>query len=189
VKRIQKIIEILFSPLLNIIEIFLFSLVYLVCRDCAFNYLQRVSKRSLKIILKLYGATIGKGSSIQPGQIFHNCFNFKNLIIGKYCHIGKSCFFDLRDKITICDNVTISMQSTFITHTALFNSELKKERFQPSSGQIIINSNVYIGAGSTILQGVTIENNSVVGAKSLVNKTVKRNSLYAGIPAKKIKSL
>ena len=81
------------------------------------------------------------------------------------------------------------MQSTFITHTDLFNSELKKERYQPSSGQIIINSNVYIGAGSTILQGVTIENNSVVGAKSLVNKTVKRNSLYAGIPAKKIKSL
>ena len=188
-KRIQKIIEILLSPLINIFEIILFSLVYLVCRDCAFNYLQRVSKRSFKLILKLYGATIGKGSSIEPGQIFNNCSNFKNLIIGKSCHIGKSCFFDLREKIIICDNLTIAMQSTFITHTDLFNSELKKEKYQSSSGQIIINSNVYIGACSTILQGVTIEKNSVVGAKSLVNKIVKRNSLYVGIPAKKIKSL
>ena len=187
--KLQKKFEILISPIFNVVEISLFSIGYLLCQNWAFNYLQRVTKRSLKIILKLFGAKIGRGTSIEPGQIFHNCCNFKNLIIGKNCHIGKSCFFDLREKIDIGDNVTISMQSSFITHIDLFNSELKQKKFQSSAEQIIINSNVYIGAVSTVLQGVIIEDNSVIGAKSLVNKIVKRNSLYAGIPAKKIKSL
>lgn len=56
-------------------------------------------------------------------------------------------------------------------------------------GDINIGSYTYIGARATILQGVTIGDKSVIGACSLVNKNVSEKSLYAGIPAKKIKSI
>lgn len=54
---------------------------------------------------------------------------------------------------------------------------------------IILERNVWIGANTTILKGVTIGENTVVGTMSLVNKDLLSNAVYAGIPAKKIKDL
>lgn len=54
---------------------------------------------------------------------------------------------------------------------------------------VIIGENVWIGARSIILKGVTIGTNSIIGAGSVVTKNVDPNCLYAGNPAKKIKSL
>ena len=56
------------------------------------------------------------------------------------------------------------------------------------SQPIHIGSNVWIGAKASILKGVTIGNNSIVGAHSLVNKDVEKQSIVAGIPAVLIKS-
>lgn len=54
---------------------------------------------------------------------------------------------------------------------------------------IIIEDNVFVGAGSIILKGVTIGKNSVVGAGSIVTKSIPPNEVWAGNPAKKIHSL
>ena len=70
------------------------------------------------------GARIGKNCNIQSGQVFHNCRDYSNIEIGDNCHIGKNCFFDLRNKIVVGKNVTISMQCTFLTHIDLSNSRL-----------------------------------------------------------------
>lgn len=51
-----------------------------------------------------------------------------------------------------------------------------------------IGRNVWIGANTTILKGVQIDDNSVIGSNSLVNKNVGKNELFAGIPAKFIKT-
>lgn len=56
-------------------------------------------------------------------------------------------------------------------------------------GKIVIKDNCFIGAHSTILPGVTIGPNSIIGACSLVRKDVEPNSVYAGIPARRICSL
>ena len=56
-------------------------------------------------------------------------------------------------------------------------------------GRITVEDNVFIGKGTTILRGVTIGQNTVVGAKSLVNKSLEPNSVYAGVPAKRICSI
>jgi len=69
--------------------------------DVANQFMQRVDKSSIQLILKRYGATIGKNCDIETGLIFHNCKDYSNLIIGNNCHIGKNCFFDLQDKVTI----------------------------------------------------------------------------------------
>lgn len=54
---------------------------------------------------------------------------------------------------------------------------------------VILEKNVWIGANTTILKGVTIGENTVVGTMSLVNKNLPSNSVCGGIPAKKVKDL
>ena len=57
-----------------------------------------------------------------------------------------------------------------------------------ASGEVVIEENVFIGANCTILKGVTIGNNSIVGACSVVTKSIPPNEIWAGNPAKFIKS-
>lgn len=152
------------------------------------KYLERVNQPSIIPILRLFGAKIGRNCDIQTGLIFHNCYNYKNLEIGNNCHIGKNCFFDLREKISIEDNVVISMQCNFITHMDMTKSKLN-EFFPAQKEAILIKENSYIGVNSTILMGVEIGRNSFVAAKSLVNKSVSNNIMVGGIPAKKIKPI
>lgn len=58
-----------------------------------------------------------------------------------------------------------------------------------SSGKVILKKGCKIGSHSTILPGVTIGENSIVGAHSLVNKDIPDNVLAIGVPAKVIRSL
>lgn len=57
-----------------------------------------------------------------------------------------------------------------------------------SRGPIIIEDDVWIGANSTVLDGVTIKRGCVIGAGSVVTKNTKEYGIYAGVPAKKIGS-
>lgn len=154
--------------------------------DVANIFLQRVDKISIQLILKNNGAKIGNNNDIETGLIFHNCKSYTNLIIGNNCHIGKNCFFDLRDKVKIGNNVVISMQCTFITHIDLSKSYLSV-KFIAKQDKITVKDNCYIGVNSTILKGVIIEKGSFIAAKSLVNKNVPTNVIFSGIPAKFLK--
>jgi acetyltransferase-like isoleucine patch superfamily enzyme len=70
--------------------------------------------------------------------------------------------------------------------------EIDPARRDASTGRIepvIIGNNVWLGSRVTVLRGVTIGNNSVVGAGSVVTKSIPANSLAAGVPAKVIRTL
>ena len=60
---------------------------------------------------------------------------------------------------------------------------------EAETAPITVGRNVWIGANSTVLKGVTIGDNTVVGTMSLVNKSLPANSVCAGIPAQKIRDL
>ena len=151
-------------------------------------FLRRLDKNSIISILVKNGASIGTGCDIESPLIFHNCSDFSNLIIGNNCHIGKNCFFDLRDRVIIEDNVIISMQTTFITHTDMNKSDLRI--FYPASqAPVRVGKNTYIGANSTILQGVNIGENCVLAAASVVIGNIPSNTMVGGVPAKFIRSL
>lgn len=112
----------------------------------------------------------------------------KNLFIGKNCFININCLMDLTDKIYIGDNVLIGPNVSFITstHKVLF---VDRPRPVESLGTIVVEDNVFIGANTTIFGGVIIGNNSVIGACSLVNKSIPPNSIAFGNPAKVTRTL
>jgi len=156
--------------------------------DFANSFLQGVDKYSIQLILKKNGASIGDNCDIETGLIFHNCTSYSNLYIGNNCHIGKSCFFDLRDIIKIKDNCVISMRSIFVTHVDMNKSKLR-DYYPAKQKQIIIERNTFIGANSTLLMGVVVEENSIVAANALVINKVKSYTMVGGIPAKLIKTI
>jgi acetyltransferase-like isoleucine patch superfamily enzyme len=156
--------------------------------DVANLFVQRVDKISVQMILKKNGAHIGENCDIESGLVFHNCSDYSNFTVGNNCHIGKNCFFDLRDRIIICDNVVISMQVTFITHIDMNKSPLRL-KFTANSSPIIVNDGVYIGANSTILMEVSLGKESFVAAGAVVNEAVKDYIMVGGVPARIIKTL
>jgi len=178
------------KKILTFVEINKFSIIQIVAGfEKANLYLTNsCSKSSIQIILKKQGAKIGRNCDIETNLRFHNCTDFSNLTIGNNCHIGKDCFFDLRDKVIIGDNVVISMQCTFITHIDMSKSQLTNI-YPPDQGPIIIDKDVYIGSGSQVLKGVNIGEKAFVAAKSLVIKDVNPHALVGGVPAKFIKKI
>ena len=89
-------------------------------------------------------------------------------------------------------NIVIASNVNFVTHDAI-HVMLNKIRqsdtlFPEAIGCIEIMDNCFIGANTTILYGVRIGENCIVGAGSLVNKDLQSNSVYAGVPAKRIGS-
>lgn len=156
--------------------------------DAANLLLQRLDKASVKTILINNGAVIGENSDLETGLVFHNCKDYSNLIVGNNCHVGKNCFFDLRGKVVICDNVVISMRTNFITHQDVTKSGLRKI-YPATYSDIIVRNSSYIGANATILQGVEIHSFAIVAAGSVVTENVSEETLVGGVPAKFIKKI
>jgi acetyltransferase-like isoleucine patch superfamily enzyme len=127
---------------------------------------------------------IGKCSNIQDYVIIRP--NNQNIIIGEYCQIGPFTVIYGGSEIHIGNNVMIGPHCTLSAGSHDYKQTLKPMRFAGnlSKGSIIIEDNVWIGGNCTILDGVTIGIESVIGANSLVNKNIPPYSIAAGSPVK-----
>lgn len=110
----------------------------------------------------------------------------KHTQIGKNVFINFDCVFLDMGGITIDDNVQIAPKVSLLTEGHPIEPE-KRQSLIPKP--IHIRKNVWIGAGATILQGVTVGENSVVAAGAVVSKDVPDNVIVGGIPAKILKAI
>lgn len=110
----------------------------------------------------------------------------KNIRIGKNVFINNCCTFMDRGGITIGDNAFIGPQVCLITENHGLTPDTRRTLISKS---IVLHDNVWIGAGATVLPSVTIGENAVIGAGAVVTKDVPKNTVVAGNPAKKIRSL
>ena len=110
----------------------------------------------------------------------------KNTKIGKNVFINFDCVFLDLGGITIEDNVLIAPKVSLLSEGHPLSPN---DRQSLVPGHIHIKKNAWIGAGATILPGVTIGENSVVAAGAVVSKDVPENTLVGGVPAKTIKTI
>ena len=92
--------------------------------------------------------------------------------------------------VKIGDNCIITTGVTILTHDySTFVICRKNGKLLGSGSPVNIGNNVFVGMNSTILKGTSIGDNVIIGAGSLVKGELESNSVYAGIPAKKVCSL
>jgi len=110
----------------------------------------------------------------------------KNTRIGKNVFINFDCVFLDLGGITIEDDVLIAPKVSLLSegHPVSPNA---RQSLVP--GHIHIKKNAWIGAGATILPGITVGENAVVAAGAVVSKDVPANTVVGGIPAKHIKNI
>lgn len=108
--------------------------------------------------------------------------------VGERCRIYTINFSSEPWLIRIGDHVCISSDVTFLNHGLNWPFQDKYESLT-SFGAIEIRDNCQIGVGATILPGVTIGPNAIVGACSVITKDVPPNTVVAGNPARFICSI
>jgi acetyltransferase-like isoleucine patch superfamily enzyme len=137
----------------------------------------------LASFINLYGCSIGTNSKIGTFVEVQ-----KNASIGKNCKIQSHTF--------ICEGVTIE-DSVFVGHGVTFIND-KYPRATNAEGTLqteadwnvdptLVKKGASIGSGATILGNITVGENAIIGAGSVVTKDVPANTIVAGNPAKFIK--
>jgi len=139
---------------------------------------------------------IGSGT-----KIWHFSHISENVVIGKNVVIGQNVFIDknvkIGDNCKIQNNVSVYKgvfigNNVFIGPSVVFTND-KYPNSKIWSEEMIIETyicdDVSIGANSTILCGVTLNDSCMIGAGSLVLKSVRQNYLAFGHPAKEIKKI
>lgn len=210
--KIKKMLDILFLPLAFIFS-FLFSvrinnfLGRLKDRIHSFH-LKRKFKRCGKKFntstpYEIFGfkdieigdnVSFPKYTRIHVFDWFHNQVFTPQLIIGNNVIFNENIHIACVNKIVIESGVLIG-SNVLITDHSHGNADsescqiLPKDRDLVSKGQIHIGENTWIGDSCSILPGVTIGKNCIIGCNSVVTKSFPNNCLIAGNPAKIIKTI
>lgn len=102
------------------------------------------------------------------------CQHRRGLKLGKNTDIGAFTYINAKYGVEIQDNVQVGSHSSIYSHSTIDNKR----------GKITIKKNVRIGSHSIIMPGVTIGENSIIGAFSFINRDVPDNVVAVGIPVK-----
>lgn len=97
-------------------------------------------------------------------------------------------FCEERGFLKIGDNVSIGPRCTLVVVSHPNFSEIRNSLVKPEY-KIVIENNVWLGAGVIVLPGITIGENAIVAAGAVVTKDVEKNSVVGGVPAKKVKNI
>jgi acetyltransferase-like isoleucine patch superfamily enzyme len=143
--------------------------------------------RNVKIFnfVNCYGCSIDDGTRVGAFVEIQ-----KNARIGKNCKISSHTF--ICEGVDIADNVFIGHNVTFINdkYPRATNEQGKlKNDIDWSVIKTKIEKGASIGSSATILCGVTIGENSIIGAGSVVTKNVPADTIVAGNPAKAIRRI
>lgn len=133
------------------------------------------------LVKELFGENIGEGSFVQaPVRV-----NMAECVkIGKNVAIMYNVLMMSRGGITIEDNAMIAANVQLIS-----NNHDPYDRPVLLCKPVAIRENAWVGAGATILPGVTVGKNAIVAAGSIVTKDVPDYAVVAGNPAKVVKML
>ena len=134
---------------------------------------------------------MGANSGIDDFVKIKHIGGMGHIFIGNNVFINSCTVIYSGNGIKIGDNVLIGPNCNFVPTNHNFsnrNELINLQGFQPSKGGIVIEDNVWLGANVTVLDGAIIRSGCIIAANSLVIGETEEFGVYAGSPAKKIKS-
>ncbi len=144
-----------------------------------------VDRRAADDVLKELLGSVGAGVHIKP-PLFVD--------FGTYISVGARTFANYGlvaldvARITIGEDVQIGPNVQLLTPTHPVEPELRRAKYEAAK-PIVIGNNVWLGGGAIVLPGVTIGENSVIGAGSVVTKDIPANVVAVGNPARVVRKL
>lgn len=139
------------------------------------------AQREKQVLLKEMFASIGENCFIESP--FYANWGGKHLHLGNHVYINFNLTLVDDTDIYIDDHVMIGPNVMIITGTHPIHPDLRKKQAQYNKS-VHIHPNAWIGSGTTILPGVSIGENSIIGAGSLVTKDIPANVIAFGQPCK-----
>lgn len=137
------------------------------------------------VLLRLAGANIGSDTivfDVEFSNLYH--YGFGKLRIGNRCFLGDGVMLDVRGGIAIDDDVTLSNRATLVSHINVgYQDHPLQNRYPTKEAEIHIKRGAYIGTGAILLPGITVGEQSVVGAGAVVTSSIPSHSMAAGVPA------
>tara|TARA_B110000902_G_C14266829_1_gene571675 strand:- start:926 stop:1546 length:621 start_codon:yes stop_codon:yes gene_type:complete len=128
-------------------------------------------------------------------------FNRCSIIVGEKGHLIIGSNVGMSSTAIVCHNVikigdNVNIGGNVVIYDTDFHSLTPSHRLDGNldrknteTKEVIICDSVFIGAHSTILKGVTIGENSIIGACSLVSKNIPSNEIWGGNPARFLKKI
>ena len=163
-----------------------------------------------RLLFRLRGGVVGPGTQLPPmhvtwphqirlgrdcvlqSDIFFNYSHYwtpgPSMIFGDRVFIGRGCEFNIRDKIEVGDDCLIASGCTFVdsNHGRAPSAVMNLQPLE--SAPITLGRNVWLGAKCVVLKGVTIGDGSIIGAGSVLTKSVPSGETWAGVPARPVRS-
>ena len=146
-----------------------------------FNLAVPLSEEYFSLMRELFYNQIGE-NSIVYNQL--TVVRPKNVKIGKNVTVMNGALMMSAGGITLEDNVLIAANVQLIT-----NNHDPYDRYVITCKPILIKEGAWVGAGATILPGVTVGKHAIIGANSVVSKDIPDYAVAVGCPAKVIKYL
>ena len=156
-------------------------------------FLKKVNgtKKNLQIIggkvnLNASNVKIGNNVTIYQNVMF---WGDGEIIIGNNVDIGKDTIIFAKKRVYIGNNTSIAAHCYIIdsNHGIKKDKLIQEQKLEYDDNGIRIGNDVWIAAGCKVIKGANIEDGCVLGAMSLVNSRISRDSIAFGIPAKVIK--
>ncbi len=162
-------------------------------------------RKSVHELCRQFTRSPSKGNLKRLKSLFHSCgenvfieYGFHmdygdSIVIGDRTFVNANCTIVdaskvAERKIQIGSDCLLgpNVQLLAVSHDMAPNARLSKHNY---ADDIIIGNNVWLGGSVIVLSGVSIGDNSVIGAGSIVTKSIESNSFYTGNPAIKIRDL
>lgn len=112
-------------------------------------------------------------------QWYWRVLHHENLELGENTEIGSFTVIDAFKGVKIDDDVKIGFGCTILSYSSIDNK----------GGKTILSRNCKVGSGAVIMPGVTVGENSIVGANSFLNTDVPPNEIWVGSPARYLKKV